>query len=60
MLSDIEIIKQSKMNDIESVALKHGLTKDDLFMYGKYKHDPHEFELYVESVEKQYEEEMCL
>ncbi len=36
MLSDIEIIKQSKMEDIESVAAKHGLTKDDLFMYGKY------------------------
>lgn len=36
MLSDIEIIKQSKMDDIESVATKHGLTKDDLFMYGKY------------------------
>ena len=36
MLSDIEIIKQSKMNDIELVASKHGLTKDDLFVYGKY------------------------
>ena len=36
MLTDIEIIKQSKMTEIESVASKHGLTKDDLFMYGKY------------------------
>ena len=36
MLSDIEIIKQSKMNEIELVAERYGLEKDDLFLYGKY------------------------
>ena len=36
MLTDLEIIKQSKMEEISKLAKKYKLNKDDLFCYGKY------------------------
>ncbi len=36
MLSDIEIIKQSKMNNIKDVIKKYDILEDELYCYGKY------------------------
>lgn len=37
MLSDIEIAQQAKLQPIQEIAAKVGLTEDDLELYGKYK-----------------------
>ena len=37
MLSDIEIAQQAKLQPIQEIAAKVGLTDDDLELYGKYK-----------------------
>ena len=37
MLSDIEIAQQAKLEPIQQIAAKIGLTEDDLEPYGKYK-----------------------
>ena len=36
MLTDLEIIKLSKMEEISKLVKKYKLNKDDLFCYGKY------------------------
>ena len=36
MLSDIEIINQSKLEPIDALAGKFGISADELFHYGKY------------------------
>ena len=36
MLTDIEIVKQSKMNKITDVIKKYDINEDELFLYGKY------------------------
>ena len=36
MLTDIEIVKQSKMNKITEVIKKYDINEDELFLYGKY------------------------
>lgn len=41
------------MNKLIARLIDCGMTRDvALCMYRRYKHDPHNFELYVESVEK--------
>lgn len=37
MLTDVEIAQSAKMKPIKEVALKMGLSEDDLELYGKYK-----------------------
>lgn len=37
MLSDIEIAQQAKLQPIQEIAAKVGLTEDDMELYGKYK-----------------------
>lgn len=37
MLSDIEIAQQAKLEPIQAIAAKVGLTEDDLELYGKFK-----------------------
>lgn len=37
MMTDIEIAQQAKLDNIKDVAVKLGMTEDDLEMYGKYK-----------------------
>lgn len=37
MLTDIEIAQQAEMEPIKNVAAKHGMSEDDIEMYGKYK-----------------------
>ena len=37
MLSDIQIAENCKMQDIREIAVKLGLSEDDLELYGKYK-----------------------
>ena len=37
MLTDVEIAQNAKMKPIKEVALKMGLSEDDLELYGKYK-----------------------
>ena len=37
MLKDYEIAKQNKMENIESIAKKMNLSKEEIEMYGNYK-----------------------
>ena len=47
------------MNKLIARLIDCGMTRDvALCMYRRYKHLPHEFELYVESVEKSSREQM--